>query len=151
MPTTTPQFGWQVPVSTDLVKDGAVAIETLGDAIDARFGNLATYPNQIVNVVSGVSRPIPYATNAGTATITFGATAGASISVTFAASRFTQAPLVFGTITGNASGTAATMILRTHTTTTSGTTLLGTLTASATTAVTVNWQAIQMTSAASAG
>lgn len=35
MPTTTPVNGWPVPVSTDLVKDGAVAIEALGDAIDA--------------------------------------------------------------------------------------------------------------------
>lgn len=35
MATTTPNFGWPVPTSTDLVKDGAVAIETLGDSIDA--------------------------------------------------------------------------------------------------------------------
>jgi hypothetical protein len=35
MATTTPNFGWPVPTSTDLVKDGATAIEGLGDAIDA--------------------------------------------------------------------------------------------------------------------
>ena len=35
MATTTPNYGWTVPTSTDLVKDGATAIETLGDAIDA--------------------------------------------------------------------------------------------------------------------
>ena len=35
MATTTPNYGWAVPTSTDLVKDGATAIETLGDAIDA--------------------------------------------------------------------------------------------------------------------
>jgi hypothetical protein len=35
MATTTPNFGWAVPTSTDYVKDGATAIETLGDAIDA--------------------------------------------------------------------------------------------------------------------
>ena len=35
MATTTPNYGWSVPTSTDLVKDGATAIETLGDAIDA--------------------------------------------------------------------------------------------------------------------
>jgi hypothetical protein len=35
MATTTPNFGWPVPTSTDYVKDGAVAIEALGDAIDA--------------------------------------------------------------------------------------------------------------------
>jgi hypothetical protein len=35
MATTTPNYGWAVPTSTDLVKNGATAIETLGDAIDA--------------------------------------------------------------------------------------------------------------------
>ena len=35
MATTTPNYGWPVPTSTDLVKDGATAIEALGDAIDA--------------------------------------------------------------------------------------------------------------------
>jgi hypothetical protein len=35
MATTTPNYGWPVPTSTDLVKDGATAIEDLGDAIDA--------------------------------------------------------------------------------------------------------------------
>lgn len=35
MATTTPNYGWTVPTSTDYVKDGATAIETLGDAIDA--------------------------------------------------------------------------------------------------------------------
>lgn len=40
MATTTPNFGWSVPTSTDYVKDGAVAIETLGDAIDASLVDL---------------------------------------------------------------------------------------------------------------
>jgi hypothetical protein len=35
MATTTPNYGWPVPTSTDLVKDGATAIEALGDAVDA--------------------------------------------------------------------------------------------------------------------
>jgi hypothetical protein len=35
MATTTPNYGWPVPTSTDLVKNGATAIEALGDAIDA--------------------------------------------------------------------------------------------------------------------
>jgi hypothetical protein len=38
MATTTPNNGWAVPTSTDYVKDGATAIETLGDAIDASVG-----------------------------------------------------------------------------------------------------------------
>jgi hypothetical protein len=40
MATTTPNFGWSVPTSTDLVKDGATAIELLGDSIDASFVDL---------------------------------------------------------------------------------------------------------------
>jgi hypothetical protein len=35
MATTTPNYGWDVPTSTDYVKDGATAIENLGDDIDA--------------------------------------------------------------------------------------------------------------------
>jgi hypothetical protein len=38
MATTTPNNGWPVPTSTDLVKNGATAIEALGDAIDATLG-----------------------------------------------------------------------------------------------------------------
>lgn len=40
MATTTPNFGWPVPTSTDLVKDGATAIEGLGDAIDGSLLDL---------------------------------------------------------------------------------------------------------------
>jgi hypothetical protein len=34
MATTTTNYGWAIPQSTDLVKDGATAIATLGSAID---------------------------------------------------------------------------------------------------------------------
>lgn len=40
MATTTPHYGWPVPTSTDYVKDGATAIEALGDAIDATLFGL---------------------------------------------------------------------------------------------------------------
>jgi hypothetical protein len=42
MATTTPNYGWPVPTSTDYVKDGATAIEALGDAIDATVFGLPT-------------------------------------------------------------------------------------------------------------
>jgi hypothetical protein len=35
MATVTPIYNWPVPTSTDYVKDGATAIESLGDAIDS--------------------------------------------------------------------------------------------------------------------
>jgi len=46
MATTTPNYGWDVPTSTDYVKDGATAIETLGDDIDATLWTAlgAAYP-----------------------------------------------------------------------------------------------------------
>jgi hypothetical protein len=40
MATTTPNFGWNVPTSSDLVKNGATDIETLGDSIDTSMGDL---------------------------------------------------------------------------------------------------------------
>jgi hypothetical protein len=39
MPTTT-NFGWTTPADTDLVKDGASAIRTLGNGIDTSFLDL---------------------------------------------------------------------------------------------------------------
>jgi hypothetical protein len=50
MATTTPNYGWTVPTSTDLVKDGATAIETLGDAIDASM-NTALGTNKAMGVL----------------------------------------------------------------------------------------------------
>jgi hypothetical protein len=92
MATTTPVFGWPVPTSTDLVTNGAVAIEALGDAIDARIGS-ASFPNQIVNNVSGTVRPIAFAMRTGALTVA----ANNSASATFPAGRFTQQPEMMAT------------------------------------------------------
>ena len=40
MATVTTNFGWDIPQSTDLVKDGATAIATLGQDIDTAFVDL---------------------------------------------------------------------------------------------------------------
>lgn len=40
MATTTPNFGWDIPQSTDLVKDGATAIAALGNDIDTSMVDL---------------------------------------------------------------------------------------------------------------
>ena len=54
MATTTPNFGWTVPTSTDLVKNGATAIETLGDSIDASFVGLkGGTTGQVLSKTSG--------------------------------------------------------------------------------------------------
>jgi hypothetical protein len=87
MATTTPRFGWPVPTSTDLVTNGATAIEALGDGIDTTLGS-ASYPNQIVNNTTGTARPIPFSMRSGKNTVA----ANSSVSVTFPSSRFTQTP-----------------------------------------------------------
>lgn len=54
MATTTPNFGWTVPTSTDLVKNGATAIETLGDGIDTSFVDLkGGTTGQVLSKASG--------------------------------------------------------------------------------------------------
>lgn len=54
MATSTPSFGWPVPTSTDLVKDGATAIESLGDAIDASLVDLkGGTTGQVLSKASG--------------------------------------------------------------------------------------------------
>lgn len=40
MATTTTNFGWTIPQSTDLVKDGATAIASLGSGIDTSMADL---------------------------------------------------------------------------------------------------------------
>jgi hypothetical protein len=45
MATTTPNYGWDVPTSSDYVKDGALAIETLGDDIDASLFSITSGKN----------------------------------------------------------------------------------------------------------
>lgn len=52
MATTTPNYGWPVPTSTDLVKDGATAIEALGDAIDATVFGL---PSSGMSLISATT------------------------------------------------------------------------------------------------
>jgi len=92
MPNTS-NFGFNYPVSTDFVKDGAQDIQALADGIDARFGASA-FPNQIVNVVSGLSRPVPFATQTGSASCSYASSTFATATVTFAVSRFTVGPIV---------------------------------------------------------
>jgi hypothetical protein len=52
MATTTPNYGWPVPTSTDYVKDGATAIEALGDAIDATVFGLGSAGLTLINTTN---------------------------------------------------------------------------------------------------
>lgn len=142
---TTTNFGFETPDDTDLVKDGALAIRTALNDVDTRFGNVATYPNQLVNVVSGVSRPIPFATLVGST----GGIVG-SATVTFSvATRFTQAPVVIPVVSN--ANTTRTSCGTTAVTTTSFNVTVFAGTAVSTTTAAVGFIAMQMTSANSLG
>jgi hypothetical protein len=89
MATTTPNFGWPVPTSTDLVKDGATAIEALGDSIDASLLDLkGGTTGQVLSKNSATDMDFTWVTDAAgditavntavTSGLTGGATSGAA-------------------------------------------------------------------------
>jgi len=79
MATTTPNYGWVVPTSTDLVKNGATAIETLGDSIDASLVGLrGGTTGQVLSKTTGTQMAFTWV-DPTTGDIT-GVTAGTGIS-----------------------------------------------------------------------
>jgi hypothetical protein len=69
MATTTPNFGWSVPTSSDLVKNGATAIETLGDSIDASLVDLkGGTTGQVLAKASNTDMDFVWAADAGAPT-----------------------------------------------------------------------------------
>ena len=79
MATVTPNFNWPVPTSTDLVKDGATAIEALGDSIDASLVDLkGGTTGQVLSKNSNTDMDFVWVTDAA-GDIT-GVTAGTGIS-----------------------------------------------------------------------
>lgn len=150
---TTTNFGFETPDDSDPFKDGALAMRTLGNNIDARLGNVATYPNQIVNVVSGVSRPIPYAMSAGRFTLsgTSVVTNGqVNATITFStATRFTQAPVITLTQSALPGGSGSLITKFTNVATTGFTAYLYNVAGSTQswTNAQVDYLAVQMTSA----
>jgi hypothetical protein len=79
MATVTPNFLWPVPQSTDLVKDGATAIEALGDSIDASLVDLkGGTTGQVLSKNSNTDMDFVWVTDAA-GDIT-GVTAGTGIS-----------------------------------------------------------------------
>jgi len=64
MATVTPNFNWPVPTSSDLVKDGATAIEALGDSIDASLVDLkGGTTGQVLSKTSGTDMDFTWVTS----------------------------------------------------------------------------------------
>ncbi len=79
MATTTTNFGWTVPQSTDLVKDGATAIAALGSGVDTSFVDLkGGTTGQLLSKASGTDLDYTWV-DPSTGDIT-GVTAGTGIS-----------------------------------------------------------------------
>ena len=84
MATTTPNYGWSVPTSTDLVKDGATAIETLGDSIDASFVGLkGGMTGQVLSKTSGTDLAFTWSEQDDT-TLSFNAQTGTTYTLVIA-------------------------------------------------------------------
>jgi hypothetical protein len=66
---TSPNFGWLEPDNTDLVKNGALAIRTLGDAIDASLVDLkGGTTGQVLAKASNTDMDFTWAADAGAPT-----------------------------------------------------------------------------------
>jgi hypothetical protein len=103
MATVTPTYSWPVPTSTDYVKDGASAIEALGDAIDATLGGFFN----IKQIVSA-----SYSSSVASSTSTFVDT---GLTATITPSSVTNKILVLissGTIYKTAANTQSQMAMR---------------------------------------
>jgi hypothetical protein len=102
MATVTPNFNWPVPTSTDLVKDGATAIEALGDSIDASLVDLkGGTTGQVLSKNSNTDMDFTWVTDPGgditnvsvTSPITGGGSSG-SVTIGIQASSTTQSGAV---------------------------------------------------------
>jgi hypothetical protein len=77
MATTTTNFGWDIPQSTDLVKDGATAIAALGQDIDTALVDLkGGTTNQVLAKASATDLDYAWANGADVVPSSYGFTAG---------------------------------------------------------------------------
>jgi hypothetical protein len=69
---TTTNFGWETPDDTDLVKDGAAAMRTLGNSIDTSFVDLkGGTTGQVLSKASGTDLDFTWASAGGSGGLTF--------------------------------------------------------------------------------
>ena len=85
MATTTTNFGWDIPQSTDLVKDGATAIAALGQDIDTALVDLkGGTTGQVLAKASATDLDFSWAsaTSGGMTSIASGSLSGSSLALT---------------------------------------------------------------------
>jgi hypothetical protein len=90
MATTTTNFGWDIPQSTDLVKDGATAIAALGQDIDTAFVDFkGGTTGQVLKKTSGTDLDVEWGTASSGLTLinttSFSAVASHSVNDVFSA------------------------------------------------------------------
>jgi hypothetical protein len=90
MATTTTNFGWDIPQSTDLVKDGATAIAALGQDIDTAFVDFkGGTTGQVLKKTSGTDLDVEWGTASSGLTLinttSFSAVSSISVSDVFSA------------------------------------------------------------------
>jgi|688.fasta_scaffold51440_2 hypothetical protein len=90
MATTTTNFGWDIPQSTDLVKDGATAIAALGQDIDTAFVDFkGGTTGQVLKKTSATDLDVEWGTASSGLTLinttSFSAVASQSINSVFSA------------------------------------------------------------------
>jgi len=88
MATTTTNFGWDIPQSTDLVKDGATAIAALGQDIDTAFVDFkGGTTGQVLKKTSGTDLDVEWGTASSGLTLinttSFSAVASQSVNDVF--------------------------------------------------------------------
>jgi hypothetical protein len=136
MATTTPNYGWTVPTSTDLVKDGATAIETLGDSVDATvkalnpettLGDIAYRSStantntrlgigtsgQVLSVSGGVPAWTTPASGGGMTDLASGSLSGSSLDLSSISGSYNDLVLVLRGMTYSASVTSFSVLANT--------------------------------------
>jgi len=112
MATTTTNYGWAIPQSTDLVKDGATAIATLGSAIDTSLLDLrGGTTGQILRKASATQMDFEWATASSGLTLINTTTFSAVGSVSVANNTFSATYTNYRIIVNVASATGQVELL----------------------------------------
>jgi hypothetical protein len=108
MATTTTNFGWDIPQSTDLVKDGATAIAALGQDIDTALIDLkGGTTGQVLAKASGTDLDFTWSTaaNAGMTLLSTTTLSGASTTISTISGSYNELFIVMRSVQPATDGT----------------------------------------------